>query len=153
MQLEWHKIVVPVDFSDSTDLILSVSAELATRFDAHLCLLHVLGASSSTDRGLPSDPQLAVPDESLVADLQARMQALAVGHGVKNAETAVRVGDAATEIHFYAAAVQADLIVIAPHGHGAIHRLLLGSVAADVVRMAERPVLVVPLAAVPPPTT
>ncbi|MHB1714935.1 MAG: universal stress protein [Acidithiobacillus ferrooxidans] len=36
-----------------------------------------------------------------------------------------------------------DMLVVGSHGHGAIGRLLLGSVANDIVHYARCPVLVV----------
>jgi nucleotide-binding universal stress UspA family protein len=38
----------------------------------------------------------------------------------------------------------ADLLVLGSHGHGALHRMLLGSVSRGVLRRTTRPVLVVP---------
>jgi nucleotide-binding universal stress UspA family protein len=52
-------------------------------------------------------------------------------------------GDPAVEIVKQAAAVEADLIVLGTHGRTGIKRLLLGSVAENVVRTASCPVLVV----------
>jgi len=38
---------------------------------------------------------------------------------------------------------QADLIIIASHGRSGVHKLLLGSQTAEVMKMSELPVLVV----------
>jgi nucleotide-binding universal stress UspA family protein len=46
--------------------------------------------------------------------------------------------------------VAADFIVMASHGHGAVHRALLGSVSEGVLRHAAIPVTIVPRNAVPP---
>ncbi|MFO0675858.1 MAG: universal stress protein [Polyangiaceae bacterium] len=46
-------------------------------------------------------------------------------------------------IHEVAAEIGADLIVMGTHGRRGIARALLGSVAENVVRMADRPVLTV----------
>ena len=51
---------------------------------------------------------------------------------------------AAREIDQYAASHGADLIVVGTHGYGPVRRLVLGSVADRVVRMAPCPVLTVP---------
>ncbi len=60
-----------------------------------------------------------------------------------NAETDRREGDAATEILAAARASQADLIVIGTHGRTGLTRLLLGSVARNVLQHATCSVLVV----------
>jgi nucleotide-binding universal stress UspA family protein len=51
---------------------------------------------------------------------------------------------AAREIAQYAASHGADLIVVGTHGYGPVRRLVLGSVADRVVRLAPCPVLTVP---------
>jgi universal stress protein E len=57
--------------------------------------------------------------------------------------TVLRVGSPAREIIAAAADGAADLIVMATHGRGEVHRLLVGSVADKVIRLAPCPVLVV----------
>jgi nucleotide-binding universal stress UspA family protein len=58
-------------------------------------------------------------------------------------ETAILEGQPSTEIVKYAAEKQIDLIVIGTRGKRGIERLLLGSVAENVIRSAECKVLVV----------
>jgi hypothetical protein len=54
------------------------------------------------------------------------------------------VGLPADEIVAAAAEAKCDVIVLSTHGHSALDRLLLGSVADRVIRMATCPVLLVP---------
>jgi nucleotide-binding universal stress UspA family protein/predicted transcriptional regulator len=58
-------------------------------------------------------------------------------------EVSVRRGAAASEIHAAAHELQADLIVMATHGRVGPGRWFLGSVADQVVRQADLPVLLV----------
>ena len=53
------------------------------------------------------------------------------------------VGEPANEIREAAGAHHADLIVIGTHGRGGLSRLVMGSVAEDVSRNANCPVLTV----------
>jgi nucleotide-binding universal stress UspA family protein len=55
--------------------------------------------------------------------------------------TLLRVGVPYHEVVEAAKAEQADLVLLATHGRGEVHRLLVGSVADRVVRMAPCPVL------------
>jgi nucleotide-binding universal stress UspA family protein len=55
----------------------------------------------------------------------------------------IREGKPAAEIIRFAAEKKADLIVIGSRGKGGLERLLLGSVADEVVRTAPCSVLVV----------
>ena len=54
-----------------------------------------------------------------------------------------RTGDPAEEILHAAHEIAADVIVLGSHGHGAIERLLLGSVSDKVAHGAARAVLII----------
>ena len=54
----------------------------------------------------------------------------------------VAFGDPGDEITKHAETVHADLIVMPSHGRTGLKRLLIGSVAERVVRLAQCPVLV-----------
>jgi nucleotide-binding universal stress UspA family protein len=56
----------------------------------------------------------------------------------------VRDGQPAQEIARAADDTGADLIVLASHGRGGIRRWAIGSVAAEVLRLAATPVLLIP---------
>ena len=63
-----------------------------------------------------------------------------MGKGLR-VERAVRFGRAAEAIAAFAGRERADLIAMATHGRSGLSRLLLGSVAAGVLRGAPVPVL------------
>jgi nucleotide-binding universal stress UspA family protein len=44
-----------------------------------------------------------------------------------------------------AASLEAGLIVVGSHGHGAVYDVLVGSYSAGIIRRSELPVLVVPI--------
>ena len=76
--------------------------------------------------------------DQLAGDMTAELQ----GAGL-SAEADRREGDAATEILAAARASDADLIVIGTHGRTGLPRLVLGSVARNVLQHATCSVLVV----------
>ena len=45
MRIEPKKIMCAIDFSDSTDLVLSYGKALATEFNSKLCLCHIVPGS------------------------------------------------------------------------------------------------------------
>ena len=55
----------------------------------------------------------------------------------------LRVGVPYREVIAAAKDERADLVLLATHGRGEVHRLLVGSVADRVIRMAPCPVLTV----------
>ena len=73
----------------------------------------------------------------------ARWQAEMAQQGVK-ITLHEPIGAVAEEILKQADAVNADLIVMGTHGHGAIYNLLVGSATKGVLKRATRPVLLVP---------
>jgi nucleotide-binding universal stress UspA family protein len=84
-------------------------------------------------------------DDELRAQAQGQIENLIQERVPKDVRvvTALRTGDAPTEITTVAADDNADLIVIGTHGETGWRYLAIGSVAAKVVRMAHRPVLTI----------
>lgn len=62
--------------------------------------------------------------------------------GLTDAHAAVRIGDPGGEIAAFAEELGAELIVLPSHGRTGLRRLLIGSVAERVIRLAHCPVLV-----------
>jgi nucleotide-binding universal stress UspA family protein len=58
-------------------------------------------------------------------------------------ETELGVGEAASAIHDRSEAPDIQMVVMGSRGQGAVARLLLGSVASQVVHTASKPVVVV----------
>jgi hypothetical protein len=63
-------------------------------------------------------------------------------------EPVTLVGDAARALVDFATAARADLVVSATHGYGFVHRLVVGSVATELLRYAPCSFLCVPGSAV-----
>jgi nucleotide-binding universal stress UspA family protein len=83
-----------------------------------------------------------------MADIERSLDALAAqvrAAGVEPLTTMLK-GRAADEIVAYANRVAADLIVMGTQGRTGIRRVLLGSVAEQVLRQARCPLLIVPSA-------
>ncbi|MEW6270015.1 MAG: universal stress protein [Thermodesulfobacteriota bacterium] len=131
-------ILVPLDFSASSDAALELATALAGRFGAEMVLLHVDPAVETAPLG---EKALARREEAR-AELERARQALS------DRSVAVRVflrpGDPAREVLRMADAERPLTIVIGAHGHSRAASPLLGSVADRVVRYATCPVLVVP---------
>jgi len=140
------KILCPLDFSGASHTALRTAAEFALHFQAQLVLVHVVPVLPPVH----GDPNFAfsVPEyeSALHADAQRQLTALADDLGKKGvtARTVVAHGDAGGEIARAAEADAVDLVVIATHGMTGWRHVMFGSVASKVVRIAGRPVLVVP---------
>jgi nucleotide-binding universal stress UspA family protein len=132
-------ILVPFDFSDPSHKAIDRALELANN-NENVHILHVLPVF------VPLAPE-GIPIEW--SDDQARVdQAMRSLHDefkdprYKGVVLEVLVGDAGTAAADRAETLNAELIVIPSHGRSGLTRLLLGSVAERVVRLAKCPVLV-----------
>jgi nucleotide-binding universal stress UspA family protein len=81
------------------------------------------------------------PDEPY--DLRVRLAQLRPSDPSVEVDQHVLEGDPATEILKAAATTNTDVIVLGTHGHTGLTRLLVGSVAENVMRKAPCPVLTV----------
>ncbi|MFN3429633.1 MAG: universal stress protein [Candidatus Sericytochromatia bacterium] len=128
------QILVPTDFSPSSDAALALARE---RFPgASLRLLHVLDPRRVGSGGSPIHAGEAVEDAE--AAMHGKLKALAG----PNDETAVLVGDPADRILWATDHWHPELVLMGTHGRTGLAHLLVGSVAEAVVRKAHVPVLV-----------
>lgn len=139
----WKKICCAVDFSEPSRVALHDAAELARRLGAALTLVHVFEPPPPAGTDLvPADrgaAALAASETEAMLDAwrgeaERRLGAPVDGH--------VLVGAVAEEILRFAREHETDLLVLATHGRRGLTRLLLGSVAEQVVRRARCAVLV-----------
>ncbi len=143
----FHNILVPVDGSKTSDHALATAVQLAREGGGRIRLLHVIDQASflvSFDVSGGSSGQLfgAVRDSArtILADGLATAQAAGVPADQQLVdEMGLRLGDGVARA---AAAWGADLIVVGTHGRRGPSRLLLGSGAEQIIRLAPAPVLV-----------
>jgi nucleotide-binding universal stress UspA family protein len=161
-------IVVGVDFSSFGDVALEKAFELASREtngEVHVIyvargygpLVHLDLGTEILTLGMDeaSDRLKTYVEERLQKFVEARS---AKGLGsFSRAVTHIRLDAPAEEISQLASDLEAELVVVGTHGRRGVRRMLLGSVAEGVVRLAPCAVLVVrppesePLVAIEPP--
>jgi nucleotide-binding universal stress UspA family protein len=149
-------ILVATDFSDASGLALTYAKELARQFDSTLHLLHVVADAdvSPGTEALWGFSETEV-QRRWVDEATTKLEGLCPtqGQAAFTVRTAVEIGPPTDRVLRYAGAHQVDLIVMGTRGRGVVEQMLLGSVAAEVVRRAPCPVLTVrdpPLAAANP---
>ncbi|HKY36792.1 MAG TPA: universal stress protein [Polyangiaceae bacterium] len=142
-----RKILVPTDFSESSQAALQQAAELARALDASLELLHVW------------EVPVFLPGELIVSNDGSQGNLIDYVRDRANQRLAALVARSEQEgIHFsavscilsiphativdLATADKHDLIVVGSHGRTGFKRALLGSVAERVVRHAPCTVVV-----------
>lgn len=135
------RILVPTDFSDTSDAALEYARILAKRFGASLHLLHAIDDPFIAE-GLAAEAYVMEAPSirtSMLDDARARLRHRAGGCTTVEAI----VGRAAPTVVDYAQQCDIDLIVMGTRGRTGLAHLLLGSVAERVVRTASCPVLTV----------
>lgn len=131
-------VVAPVDFSDESIAAVDVALQLVEN-PSQVHVVHMLQDLAPLEAGEVwgvIDPQTRI--ENALKALRERLSAAKyVGLTME-----VLLGEPAHGVANYAEQIGAELIVIPSHGRTGITRLLIGSVAERVVRLAHCPVLV-----------
>jgi nucleotide-binding universal stress UspA family protein len=142
----FHTIICATDFSPTSVEAVEIALSMARDTGAKVHIVHVVpdpitqpwiveGAGmdfGELRQAWSSDAEQAL--KNLVAQLKIEGRVI----------PSVLMGSPAVEILHYAADHGADLIVVGSHGHGAVRRFLLGSVADRVFKSSACPVMVVP---------
>jgi universal stress protein A len=138
------KILVPVDFSETSQQAFQYALRFAEQFGCKIVLLHVV-EPESVIAGTPTTIDIfAQPEEDTIA-AEAGLKALAASSSDRpsSVTSIVCTGHAPNEITKAAKDLNVDLIVIATHGYSSWRHLCIGNTAERVVRTAPCPVLVV----------
>jgi nucleotide-binding universal stress UspA family protein len=133
-------ILHPTDFSPGSDAAFRYACDLALDYDAKLIVVYAQGPVIPMGAdGIVISPD---PDE-LRAVAEAQLSGIRPANPAVRIERLYRDGPAPGVILDVAAESKADLIVMGTHGRTGIGRLVLGSVAEEVLRKAPCPVLTV----------
>src|SRR5690348_1891141 len=131
--VQLKKIAILTDFTSDAERPLRFAASLAQWYGADLVVAHACAPDSSMK--VPSGP----------AQMEQRAKSLIGRAGlaqstVSTAVTASTISELLGALNLH----QPDLLVLATHARTGISKLLAGSVAEEVFRQAQSPVLVLP---------
>lgn len=131
-------VVVPFDFSDDSQTAIHTALELVAQPE-DVIVVHVLPELTPLE---PSEAWQTFDNNSRIEHtLQLLRERLAAPELAK-VRLQVLIGDPGHNIATFAATNAADLVVLPSHGRTGLARMLIGSVAERVVRLAHCPVLV-----------
>ncbi len=135
----YKKVLVPTDGSEQSKKAVEHAAKLSKALNAKITLLYVIN--------LPYIKQITLVGEHAAEELRKKgerilkdAEEIVKKYGVEY-EKKIDEGDPASVIVEYGK--KHDAIIMASHGHSAITKLLLGSVADKVVRTSTVPVTIV----------
>lgn len=142
---EAESIVVPIDFSEHSQEALRYARELAQLYAARLQLLHVVEQVMLPSFYIPGAPGVfPLEFEEVAGTAEEQLEGLMASPGpAVPFEVHVVSGSPAVAITDFAAGHDSDLIVLATHGLTGLDRLLAGSTAEGVTRLARCPVFTV----------
>jgi universal stress protein A len=145
-------VLHPTDFSERSDHAFRLACALARDCGARLFVLHVMKSPLVLYGGEAPPPAAGQAEEEW--DRLRQLQARATGVQVV---PCLAEGDPADAILRAARETRSDVVLIGTHGQTGLARLLMGSVAEQVVRKAPCAVLTVkapfPVPAPAPPPT
>jgi len=132
-------ILHPTDFSEHSQHAFHLAFALARDHGARLIVLHVaIRPTIVYGEGIvPVDPEGVFQEE------KERLRHVGAERSDVRIEHCLEEGDPVTEILRVAQESNVDLIVMGTHGRRGLRRLLMGSVAEQVVRKSMCPVLTV----------
>ena len=141
----FYRIVVPTDFSGGSEDAWALARRIAEAVGSEIVLVHVFVEPPSY--GEPSLPvnsawQAIESARKWVEEELEKWAGAARAKGI-SVRTFVRTGSPYQEIVDLATDERADLVAMGTHGRSGVSRLLLGSVADRVIRLAPCPVLTV----------
>ena len=134
-------IVVPFDFSEHSVAAVRQAVEIADT-PTHVHAVYVIPFLIPTEPGVVWG---TIDDASRLEHAHIELEKALPEQEYGNIHREVRIGDPGQVTVGYAEDLNAELIIIGSHGRTGITRLVLGSVAERVTRLAHCPVLVVKL--------
>lgn len=139
-------IILPIDFSDTTDILVEGAVDFAKEITGKIYLIHVAPADigfAIGDMGFQYFPEIEKSEisEELAElnEIEKRIKAKGVA-----CEHLLKQGIAAEIILDYAKDKKANYIVMGSHGRSGIYDVFVGSLTKDITKKSPIPVLVVP---------
>lgn len=136
----YQRVLVPVDFSESSRLGVDVALRVAPK--ASITVLHAFEMPFEANFSLSEEQGEAYLTE-LEAEKREELQKLVSEFEPARLSVAVEPGAPSAVIREQIEALDSDLVVIGKHGKSGMEQLLLGSVTKQVMQYANCDVLVV----------
>ena len=145
--IDIKKVLLPIDFSKASTVILPYAIDFAEKYGARLFILFV-AEDPFTYSGISTTTHLLPAEyfEDMAHRAQRKMVTFVADNLSKSSldvEEIVLTGHPAEEIINYANQEKMDLLIIGSHGFKGFEKFVFGSVAEKVIKMAPCPVLTI----------
>lgn len=140
-------IVVPIDFGESTEVLIDHAVKFARDMNGKICLIHVAPSDigfAIGDLGFQYFPEV---EENEIKEELVRLNSIEqriISQGV-DCEHLLKQGIAGDIILEYAKEKAADYLVMGSHGRSGIYDVFVGSLTKELTRRSTVPVLVIPV--------
>ncbi len=135
------KIIVPVDLQKNSENLIEFAINIAGKLEAKVCFIHVVKPLDSYAGVVhPSWDQV---EKELKDHAKEKIDNIITENTGKCAGCSGKVsyGDTVDHILAYCKEVQASMIIIGTHGKKGLEKILLGSVANEIIKQAPCPTL------------
>lgn len=146
------KILYATDLSKNSIYAFYYAVDMAKKYDAEICILHVVAHMVATIGGRTVKLHEGKPEAAITVIKESLQKFCNKVEEKKNLACVARVGkifvqigDPVHEILKAADQEGCDLIVLGNHGKGFVERTILGTVARSVMDRAKTPVFLIPL--------
>ena len=141
--MEFHKILIAIDKSESAAKVAQSGLELAKQFNSEIALVSIVDTTVYRGNDEASSRELEeMKDFNFNASQRRVIENVFKKYPVK---TFVEQGKPAEVIIRVAEMFGADVIVMGTHGRKGLSHLIMGSVAEDVIRNSKKPCVVIPI--------
>lgn len=141
------KLLVPIDFSDATPLIIKQAVKLAKSLTGEIRLIHVVAPEPDFIGDDVGPKVLRDQKAQRIRKYHKQIQELANQISKEKIKVTPLLiqGVTVDEIIKESKKFKASIIIMGSHGHGAMYNLLMGSVIEVVIRESNVPVMIVPV--------
>ena len=133
-----QRVVVPFDFSDQSVTAVDTALQLVDD-PVNVDVVHILPELVPTEPGVI---WTTIDDKDRQQHAEEAIRSRLSEAKYQGVQVRAEIGDPGHAIADYSENVAAELVVMPSHGRTGLSRLLIGSVAERVVRLARCPVLV-----------
>lgn len=139
-------ILVPIDFSKSSENALIFALSMARKEKAKVTVLHIVSPFGGLEEGVLQVYDFSVYLEEKRKSMVGYMDRIQTKYGFRRIKVDLRCesGQSAEGILHFADSIQVDLIIMGSRGGSNISKILLGSTSQAIVSLAKIPVLIIP---------
>jgi nucleotide-binding universal stress UspA family protein len=142
---QFARILVPIDFTDTSSAALDHAIEIAKLYHSSIALVHVMGPPVSKGIATISAEALLKPELDLRDDLD-NLRRMVIDQGIP-CTSLFRKGNIPEQLHDVLRDNPIDLLVLATHGGHSVYGVFLGSTAERLIRAISIPVITIGRAA------